>query len=197
MSKMTKKRRTRPSSGGKPTGATRQRVSQETIDEMARLRRQGLTCQKIGQRVGCGERTVRRYVKQVLPQLHLPQGRPEPKVEDPRKMRERLARGFSEALYRSDEYPRPRASVAFLAEGTRLIEEKLDRLPSLTLELMTKDSALRGRFLVETVGALYQDYRSYVRLECQLGPMMPDEAAARWHPLNERPELQDEDDEEL
>ena len=57
---------------------TRHRVTQGMVNRMAELRRQGLTFQEIGARVGCSERTARRKVGQVEPQINLPQRGPEP-----------------------------------------------------------------------------------------------------------------------
>ena len=164
---------------------------------MAALRRQGLTFKEIGARLGCSERTARRYVGNVLPQLNLPQAAPEPEAEDPRRMRDLLARGLSDTLYRLEQFPQPRLSVAFLAEATRLIQKCLEELPPLTLELMMSDSALRTRFLKETVGALYTDYKNFVLFDIGLGGMTAAQSAAGWRPPGERPERSDLDDEDI
>ena len=87
MPKTTKKTRHRPKGTIAVSGAARRRVTQESIDQMAVLRRQGLPFEEIGARVGCSERTARRYAGRVQPQLHLPEANPEPEVEDPRRMR--------------------------------------------------------------------------------------------------------------
>jgi DNA-binding CsgD family transcriptional regulator len=171
----------------------RRRVTQETIDEMAELRRQGLTFQETGQRVGCSERTARRYVGRVQPQLHLPSANPEPEVED-HQMRERLARWFSDLLYKLNEDPRPRESVTFLMEATRMLRERLDATDPLTLELMIKDVELRKRFVVEVVGRLYSDYKIIVHMDVEFGQMSPSQAAAGWRPPRERPVIEPEDD---
>src|SRR3989304_6035688 len=78
----------------------RHRGSQEDIDAMAELRRQGLAFAEIGARQGLSERTARRYVGRVEPRLKLPQrDDPEPDA-DPGALRERFAREFMEILYR-------------------------------------------------------------------------------------------------
>src|SRR2546422_3141559 len=77
----------------------RGRVSQEDIDAMAELRRQGLGFAEVGARRGFSEKTARRFVGKVEPRLTLPQGAAEPET-DPRALRERFARDFLEILYR-------------------------------------------------------------------------------------------------
>jgi hypothetical protein len=149
---------------------------------MAALRRQGLTFKEIGQRVGGSERTARRYAGRVQPQLHLPSAHPEPEVEDPHQIRERLARWFSDFLYKQNGNPRPRESVTFLAEATRMLRERLDATDPLTLELMVKDVELRKRFLLEVVGRLYSDYKLIVHFDIEFGQMSPSQAAAGWRP---------------
>jgi hypothetical protein len=139
MGRTTKALRNRPRAARKSEGAPKRRVNQEAIDEMAALRRQGLSFEEIGARAGCSERTARRYVSQVLTQLHLPQPTPEPEAQDPRRLRETLARGFSESLYRAEDFPQPRLSVTFLAEATRVVHDCLEAVPPLTLELMSRD----------------------------------------------------------
>jgi hypothetical protein len=84
-------------SGGRPE---RRRVTQETIDEMAALRRQGLPFEQVGVRVGCSERTARRYVGHVEPELSLPPSKTEPNAQDPRQLCARLLSEFLDALYR-------------------------------------------------------------------------------------------------
>ena len=176
------------------TEATRHRVTQETVDEMAALRRQGLTFKEIGQRVGSSERTARRYAGRVQPQLQLPPANLEPEVEDPHQMRERLARWFSDFLYKRNGDPRPRESVTFLAEATRMLRERLDATDPLTMELMIKDVELRKRFVLEVVGLLYSDYRGMVHFDTEFGQMSPSQAAAGWRPPHERPVIEPDDD---
>ncbi len=116
----------------------RRRVTQDSIDEMTALRRQGVTFRDIGARLGCSERTARRFVGQVLPQLHVPRATPELET-DPRALRERLLSEFIELLYADRrlrsvtvtwhrvndssnraEYGGP-PSILFLSEAERLL----------------------------------------------------------------------------
>lgn len=176
------------------SAATRHRVTQETVDQMAALRRQRLTFKEIGQRVGSSERTARRYAGRVQPQLQLPPADPEPEVEDPHQMRERLARWFSDFLYKQNGDPRPRESVTFLAEATRMLRERLDTTDPLTMELMIKDVELRKQFVLEVVGPLYSDFKLMVHMDIEFSQMSNSQAAAGWRPPRERPVLDPEDD---
>ncbi len=194
MSRIASKRRSRGKAIARASDATRHRVTQETVDEMAAFRRQGLTFKEIGQRVGSSERTARRYAGRVQPQLQLPPANPEPEVEDPRQMRERLARWFSEFMYKQNGDPRPRESVTFLAEATRMLRERLEATDPLTMELMLKDVELRKQFVLEVVGPLYSDFKLMVHFDTGLGQMSPSQAAAGWRPPRERPVLDPEDD---
>lgn len=121
----------------------------------------------------------------VQPQLHLPEASPEPDVEDPRRVRERLARWCSDLLYNMPGDPRPRDSVAFLAEAARLVQERLAGLDSLTLELLQRDTELRKRFMREVVGLLWGDFSSHVGFDSGFGIETAD-SAPQWRPLQER-----------
>jgi hypothetical protein len=183
-------------------------VTQETVDQMAELRRQGLPFAEIGARLGCSERTARRYVGHVEPQLHLPQRNPDAEAEDPRQLRERLTSEFLELLYedtrlrsltftwhRVDDmtqravYGGP-PSILFLSEAERLIREQLDRIGLLALRFLALDKRSKHRFLREVVGSLYQDYVRWHQFSQNLG-----ETGETWRPPRERPALDvDEDD---
>lgn len=194
MSRTTSKRRSRREAIVPAGNTHRLRVTQETVDEMAALRRQGLTFKEIGQRVGSSERTARRYAGRVQPQLYLPPANLEPEVEDPHQVRERLARWFSDFLYKQNGDPRPRESVTFLGEAIRMMRERLGATDPLTMELMVKDVELRKRFAVEVVGWLYSDFKLIVLLDAEFGQMSTSQAAAGWRPPHERPVQPAEDD---
>jgi hypothetical protein len=183
--KTTRKARHRSKGAKAASGALRRRVTQESIDQMAELRRQGLPFEEIGARLGCSERTARRYAGRVQPQLHIPEANPEPDVEDPRRMRERLARWCSDQLYNMPGDPKPRDSVTFLAEAARLVQERLAGLDVLTLELMLRDIELRKHFMREVVGYLWGDFSSHVRFDTGFG-IDSSVSAAEWRPLRER-----------
>ena len=177
--------------------APRRRVTQGAINKMAELRQQGVSYQEIGARLGCSERTARRYVGQVVPQLELPQPEFRAGVRDPDRMREWLARHFSEQLYHDKSFPAPRLSVAFLADATRLVKESLEELPELILELLMNDKDLRDRFLRETVGSLYSSFSSSVRFGVGLCHQDPAEAARQWARDRDLPERPAPDDDEF
>lgn len=177
-----------------PQHAPKRRVTQGTINKMAELRRQGMSYLEIGARLGCSERTARRFVGQVVPHLELPQAEPESGAQDPDRMRGWLARHFSDQLYHDKSFPEPRLSVTFLAESAHLVEERLEALPELTLELLMKDKDLRVRFLRESVGTLYSDFSSSVRFGVGLCRLDPSEAARQWARDRELPERPAPDD---
>jgi len=172
-------------------------VTQGAINKMAELRQQGVSYQEIGARLGCSERTARRYVGNVQPQLQLPEALPEPEEKDPGEMRRWLARSYSLQLYNSKDYPPPRLSVTWMAEAIRTLEEKLQEVPALILELMMKDPAMRMRFAREKLGLLYGNYRSCVDFEMEFGHLDLEPAAANWKPWSECPPATEEDLEEL
>ncbi len=93
-----------------------------------------------------------------------------------------------EVLYSLPDSPRPRESVAFLAESNRLIQERLAGMDPLTLELLLRDLELRKRFLREVVGPLYADFRSHVTFDTGFG-IQGSISATSWRPLRERPAL--------
>jgi len=185
----------------------RHRVSQEDIDAMAELRRQGLAFAEIGTRQGLSERTARRYVGRVERRLKLPQrDDPEPDA-DPATLRERFAREFMEILYREPRLnslyvtKRPTGpgavdwiyggppSILFLNEAEKLIREGLDALGTLSLRLLARDQGLRHRFLRTKVGYLYSDYVGWHQFSQNFG-----ETGEDWRPRHERPPIEPVDD---
>lgn len=183
----------------------RGRVSQEDIDAMAELRREGLGFAEVGARRGFSERTARRFVGKVEPRLTLPQGDAELET-DPRALRERFAREFLEILYRDRqlnaltmrlrklgpdaniaEYGGP-PSILFLNEAERLLRERLDSMGVLALRLLARTKQLQARFLRETVGSLYSDYVAWHRFANKFGKTGED-----WRPPRERPQLEPEE----
>ena len=187
----------------------RRRVTQETIDQMADLRRQGVTFREVGSRTGCSERTARRYVGNVVPRLHLPGGSSEPAAQDPRELRVRLASEFLELLYwdkqlrsftviwkQVDEATQQAIwggppSILFLSEAERQIREALDGLGDLALSLLARDRRSQHRFLREVIGFLHADYIRWHRFSQNFG-----DCSENWRPPRERPPAEevDEDD---
>jgi hypothetical protein len=184
-------------------------MTQERLDKMAQLRRQGLTFREIGVRLGCSERTARRYAGKVQPQLHLPDANPEPE-SDPRALREALVSKWVHALYHdrglrsvslewrnvSEDsaeavYGGP-PSVLFLSEAERRLRERLDNLGLLSLRLLAGDLTSHRRFLRETIGFLYSDYASRHQLAQNVGCGTGED----WRPPRERGdrEVTNEDD---
>jgi hypothetical protein len=184
-------------------------VTQEAIDEMAALRRQGFTFRDIGARLGCSERTARRFAGKVEPRLQLPQGNPEPEA-DPRALRERLASAFLEILY-ADERLRSLTlrwqkvdettqkaiwggppSILFLSEAERLIRERLDGIGDLALRPLARDKQSQRRFLREVIGSLYADYVQWHQFAQNFG-----ETGEDWRPPQERPPSEEIDEDDL
>jgi hypothetical protein len=199
------------STTGEAARITRRRVTQERIDRMADLRRQGLPFAEIGVRLGCSERTARRYAGKVQPQLHLPEATPGLDT-DPRSVRERLVTRYLQLLhdderlqsltsiwrqvtpaYREVVYGGP-PSILFLNEAERLLRERLDTIGVVTLRMLAENGQSRARFLREVVGELYSDYVWWH----ELADMMdPEGAREDWRPARERPPIPDFDPNEV
>ncbi len=182
MSRTTKTRRWRPGAAGTVLKASRQRVNQETVDQMAEFRRQGLTNEEIGARLGCSERTVRRYAGRVEPQIQLPPATPEPEAEDPRQLKEILARWFSDFLYKYPDHPHPNLSVRFMDTAVREFRKVLEPVDALTLGLLSKDHALRLRFVRESIGWLLAAYKRHIEWDANWEGLTAAESAANWIP---------------
>jgi hypothetical protein len=192
-----------------PRESKRRRASQETIDEMATLRRRGLTFEEIGARVGCSERTARRYAGKVQPQLHLPEAKPQLDT-DPRSVRERLVARYLRLLHDDDRlqsvtrvwrqvtpdcreaiYGGP-PSILFLNEAERLLRERLDTIGVVTLRMLAENGQSQARFLREVIGDLYSDYLWWHKLADEFDP---EGAKEDWRPPRERPPIPDDPNE--
>lgn len=188
MTKIARRWRSRPRLTTRAPDAPRHRVTQEIVDEMAELRRQGLTFRDIGGRVGCSERTARRYAGNVRPHIHVPTENPEPDV-DPRGLRERLARGCAVMLHTGWKRW---GSVTFVAEANRQIQERLANTDAETLRLLGQDQHLRQRFFAEVVAPLYHDFASYER--GNVGTVFDDGLGTLcWRPPRDRKYVTDPD----
>lgn len=174
------------------TAPRRRRVTQGMVDRMAELRRQGLTFQEVGARVGCSEKTASRKVGQVEPQVKLPQNRPEPE-RDPDVLRERLARIFAAHLQKGwERWP----SARFVAEANRQFQERLAEMDPQTLHLVSVDGRVRSELFLEVAGPLYRDFVSITRMREQLAGSGLDLSQMEWRPPRERKCEPPEDDEE-
>lgn len=175
--------------GRSPRRREGRRVTQGVVDQMAELRRQGLTFADIGARVGRSEKTARRYVGHVEPRIQLPNAQQDLDVEDPRELRAGLGKRFSSILHGGwDRWP----SAAFLAESNRQLEERLAQTDLQTLRVLAQDPKVRSQFFLEVVGPLYKDFAS-----CQNVHQMIQEVSFRnqpflWRPPHERQSLTDD-----
>jgi len=176
--------------GSEVVGPTRRRVTQGIVNRMAELRRQGLTFEEIGARVGCSERTARRKVGHVEPHIDLPRSRPEPE-RDPDALRERLARVFAGHLQKGwERWP----SARFVAEANRQFQERLAEMDPQTLHLVALDGRVRSKLFLEVAGPLYRDFVSITRMQQQLAGSGLDVSQTDWRPPRERKREPPEDD---
>lgn len=186
---------------GKPRG---RRVNQERIDKMAALRRQALSFEEIAERLGCSERTARRYVGHILPALQRPRQDPDPGT-DPRELRAQLLKKLLRWAYidsgvravtmvyrpvpgRSDtwepEYDLP-PSIAYMNAAEKLIREALAKLGEHSIRYLPADFESQVRFFRETLGWLRSDYIWYHKLAQEFGG--PNDTGEGWLPPWERP----------
>ena len=151
------------------------RVTQETLDRMAELRRQGATHQDIAARLGCSERTVRRYAGRVERQL-VP---PPPKIpEDPEAQRAELVDWYTRMLGRSwDRVP----SVALIDEAIRQLAKRVRELTPETLRLVTARHEMRLQLFKEAIGPLLRDYSKFLEVVRFL-EQFPDHRPLFWSP---------------
>lgn len=168
-------------------------MTQGMVDRMAELRRQGVTFEEIGLRVGCSERTARRKVGHVEPRIELPQSRPELE-RDPDALRERLARMFAAHLQKGwERWP----SARFVAEANRQFLERLAEMDPQTLHLVAMDGRMRSNLFLEVMGPLYRDFASFTQMQEQMAGSGLDVSHWEWRPPREREREPPEDDEEV
>ena len=172
------------------SGPSRRRVTQETVDAMEHLRRQGLTFEEIGARLGCSERTARRYAGNVEPRIELPAKRPR---LDPEALREQLTEHFARAAWSGwKRWP----STEFVNEVNRQLEERLAAMRPETLRLLAEDPRMRGQLFAQIAVPLYRDFRTYQQVNDFFG-MLPDRAPLFWLPAERwKKGLPDESDED-
>ncbi len=165
------------------------RVTQGMIDQMAELRRQGLTFKDIGARVGRSERTARRYVGRVEPRIHLPSAQQNLEPEDARDLRPRLGKSFAAFLHKGwNRWP----SAAFLAETNRQVEERLAHMDVQTLRILARDSKIWTQFILEVLGPLYKDFVSCRNVHETIQQFSHNHAPFLWQPPHERAPLMDD-----
>jgi hypothetical protein len=157
------------------SGASHRRVTQELVDAMEQLRRQGLTFADIGARLGCSERTARRYVGQVEPRIDLPGKRTK---LDADALREQLTEDFARAAWIGwKRWP----STEFVNEVNRQVEERLAAMRPETLRLLVEDARMRGQLFAQILVPLYQDFRTCQEVNDLFG-RIPDRQPLFWLP---------------
>lgn len=181
----------------------RRRVTQEDIDRMAALRRQGISQKEIGRRLGFSERTVRRYVGNVETELRVPQPGEEPEFV-PAGIRKALLKKFVGDLFHDDSlrqltltwiqvgrdqwdpiYGGP-PSTRLMREAERLLRDVLQRTGDETLKFVAIDPATQRRFVRDVIGDLLSDYERWLYVKQMMGTG-DNETGEDWRPLHERP----------
>ena len=121
-----------------PAGAKRSRlVNQVLLDRMVELRRQGFSLEQIAAKVQRSERTVRRYVQGVTPQLQLPTA--------PKRVDVVLALAKVIVYYRT-KWGLSGKEVDYFHKKLR---KELGKKDPMTLEWMSTDPAARQEFLLK------------------------------------------------
>lgn len=115
------------------------RVNQKMIDEMIRMRTEGITHADIARRLGVSERTVRRHTEGVTPQL----------VHAGEDTRVNLLEWGAAQLRAIQQ--RWRLSVAELDICMKHLRAVVSRLDDLTVEQLERDPELRSHFLAHEV----------------------------------------------
>jgi hypothetical protein len=180
-------------------------MDQEVVDRMTALRRQGISFKAIAQRVGVSERSARRWVGKVPPQVHAPAADDAP-TGDPRVIREYLLDEFMTLLHSNEElrsvtvewtrvgprysecfdatYGGP-PSILFLSEAEKLLRGRLEKLEPRSLKLLANSAQSKRRFLREVVGPLFSDYVGWHRFAFA-NPSGYLESGEDWRPPSER-----------
>jgi hypothetical protein len=176
------------------------RLDQDQIDQIGIFRERGVTYPKIARRLGCSERSARRYGKGVTPQLRLPHDDDQSSL-DPRASPSALLSKFFDSLYNNErlrsvtfifladnamERGGP-PSTRFLSEAERLLKERLAKLSPHTLRQLSTDRLLQADFLRAVVGELYTDYAWWHREPEQILSVLRGSDGEAWRPPWERP----------
>jgi hypothetical protein len=175
-------KKTRARAGGR-LHKTRRRVTQESVDQMADLRRQGFTFREIGNRVGCSERTARRYAGRVTPKIEVPGPAT---IEDADVLRQRLGDRFGEAVHLCwSKCP----SVLFVDEAIRQFRAELAVMDVKTLRLLDRDQRMLNQIFRQVVEPLARSYLSFQDAADFLQQVDP-ETPRFWRPgqLSEEPD---------
>lgn len=168
-------KRPRAGRSGPLAEASGRRITQKMVNQMVELRRQGFTYKEIAERIGCSERTVRRYVGHVRVQVEAPR-EPEPEG-DLDRIRFRITQQFTSMLEEEFEVC---PSVTLIDEANRRLEVRLADTHAETLKLMAHNQTMRLRLFYEVVGPLEQDLaRSDPSGRNRAAEALP----IVWHPL--------------
>jgi hypothetical protein len=183
--------------GSSPSGC---RLDQDQIDQIGAFRERGVTYPEIARRLGCSERSARRYGKGVTPRLRLPQDE-DPSGADPRALAPALLARFFDSLYNNERLRSVTfmyrendgfdlggpPSSRFLNESEILLKDRLAKLSPHTLRHLAKDPLLQADFLRDVVGRLYSDYLWWNRCPEEIGSSINGSAGESWRPPSERP----------
>ena len=144
--------------GGRP-----RRVNQDVLDEMHRLRRSGYANREIAEKVGRSERTVRRYVGEVEPDVKL---RPdfgatelmawfyEKILVDRRSLVAAVLKEWGEVF---------ELGVDAVDETTRALREHVRALDEITIKKMAADESYRLEFYEEFMAPVRKEWVSNLK----------------------------------
>ena len=147
---------TRRKTGGRP-----RRVNQDVLDQMRRLRRSGYTLREIAEKVERSERTVRRYVKDVEPDVRV---RPDFGTNQ-------LMVWFSEKIleyrrsliaYMQEEWDEVlELGVEAVDEATTELRKRLEAMDKITIKrMMTDDTEFRQEYFEEFMTPVLRNWAS-------------------------------------
>jgi hypothetical protein len=182
------------------SGPSGSRLDQDQIDQIGALRERGVTYPEIARRLGCSDRSARRYGKGVTPRLRLPRDDDQSGI-DPRALASALLTTFFDSLYDNerlrsvsyiflDDDGLDRGgppSTRFLSEAERLLKERLAKLSPHTLRQLSTDRLLQADFLRDVVGELYTDYVWWHREPEEMLSVLRGSDGEAWRPPWERP----------
>ncbi len=145
------------SGGPAPTGRPR-RVNKDLLDQMVSLRRDAFTMEAIAEKVGVSERTVRRYVRGVEPDIRMPSALTSDELTDrfyDQVLAHRRRIVATASAYWNEPFELGWEAVDLAMKSLR---ERLAGMEKVSIRKLGADESLRDEFFDEFIAQVRRDW---------------------------------------
>ena len=152
-------------SGGSAPPRRPRRVNQELLDQMVSLRRDGFTMKAIAEKVGVSERTVRRYVRGVEPDIRMPSELDSNELTDGFYDQVLASRRRIVAIASEDWGEPVELGMEAVDSAMKSLRKLLAGMENVSIRKLGADESLRAEFFRDFMAHVMRDWVDILRTE--------------------------------